>query len=127
VGETSTHAVVAQVHNNNNNNRWMQRFLTYSSAVADSTFDGTQLQASRTESLLLQIRMQFRNVVHLKGRYRKLHNEQDHNLYSSLNIIRVVILGKMGWAGHVERMGGMNGAYKVLDRKYWKEKTTCKT
>jgi hypothetical protein len=34
---------------------------------------------------------------------RKLHNEELHNLYTSLNIIRV-IKSRMRWAEHVERM-----------------------
>jgi hypothetical protein len=34
----------------------------------------------------------------------KLHNEI-HNLYSSPSIIRMIKIRRMGWAGHVERMG----------------------
>jgi hypothetical protein len=40
------------------------------------------------------------------GRLRKLHNEELHNLYSSLNIIRMIISRRMRWAGHVAGMGG---------------------
>jgi hypothetical protein len=39
------------------------------------------------------------------GEWRKLHNEELHNLYSSLDIIRQVKSRRMGWAGHVARMG----------------------
>jgi hypothetical protein len=39
------------------------------------------------------------------GEWRKLHNEELHNLYSSPDIIRQVKLRRMRWAGHVERMG----------------------
>jgi hypothetical protein len=38
------------------------------------------------------------------GGWRKLNNEELHNLYPSLNIIRM-ILRRMRWAGHVPRMG----------------------
>jgi hypothetical protein len=39
------------------------------------------------------------------GEWRKLHNEELHNLYSSPHIIRQVKSRRMRWAGHVERMG----------------------
>jgi hypothetical protein len=45
---------------------------------------------------------------------RKLHDEERHNLYSSPNIIRVIKSRRMGWAGHVARMGEMRNAYKIL-------------
>jgi hypothetical protein len=34
-----------------------------------------------------------------------LHNEGLHNLYSSLNIIRMIMSKRMGYAGHVARVG----------------------
>jgi hypothetical protein len=42
------------------------------------------------------------------GGWRKLHNEELHNLYSSPSIIR------MRWAGHVARMGEKRNAYRIL-------------
>jgi hypothetical protein len=39
------------------------------------------------------------------GEWRKLHNEELHNLYSSPDIIRKVKSRRMRWAGHVARMG----------------------
>ena len=39
------------------------------------------------------------------GEWRKLHNEELNDLYCSTNIVRV-IKSRMGWAGHVARMGG---------------------
>jgi hypothetical protein len=38
------------------------------------------------------------------GEWRKLHNEELHNLCSSPDIIRQVKSRRMRWAGHVERM-----------------------
>jgi hypothetical protein len=38
------------------------------------------------------------------GVWRKLHNEELHNLYSSPSIIRIIKSRKMRWAGHVARM-----------------------
>jgi hypothetical protein len=45
------------------------------------------------------------------GEWRKLHNEELHNLYSSP---RQVKSRRMMWAGHVARMGEERGVYKVL-------------
>jgi hypothetical protein len=47
------------------------------------------------------------------GGWRKLHNEELHNLYSSTSIIRVINSRRMRWAGHAARMGreGMHIGY----------------
>jgi len=47
------------------------------------------------------------------GEWRKLHNEL-RDLYSLPNIVRVVKLRRMRWAGHVARMGEGKGVYRVL-------------
>jgi hypothetical protein len=39
------------------------------------------------------------------GEWRKLHNEELHDLYSSPSIIRIIKPRRMRWAGHVARMG----------------------
>jgi hypothetical protein len=48
------------------------------------------------------------------GEWRKLHNEELHNLYTSPNIVRVIKPRRMRWAGHVARMGEERGMYRVL-------------
>jgi hypothetical protein len=48
--------------------------------------------------------------------WRKLHNEDLHNLYSSPNIIRMIKPRRMKWAGHVEQMG-----CRGIHIKYWCE------
>jgi hypothetical protein len=37
--------------------------------------------------------------------WRKLHNEELNNLYCSPNIVRVIKLRRLRWAGHAARMG----------------------
>jgi hypothetical protein len=39
------------------------------------------------------------------GSWRKLHNDELHNMYSSPNIVRVIKSRRMRWAEHVARMG----------------------
>jgi hypothetical protein len=45
------------------------------------------------------------------GEWRKLYNEELHNLYSSPDIIRQVKSRQMRWAGHVARMGEERKVY----------------
>jgi hypothetical protein len=49
--------------------------------------------------------------------WRKLHSEELHNLYSSLDIIMQVKSRRMRWAGHVARIGEERKVYKVLAGK----------
>jgi hypothetical protein len=48
------------------------------------------------------------------GEWRKLHNEELSDVYSLLNIMRVVKSRRMRWAGHVARMGEGRGVHRVL-------------
>jgi hypothetical protein len=48
------------------------------------------------------------------GGWRRLHNEELHNLYASLNTIRAIKSRRMRWEGHVTRMGEMTNAYNIL-------------
>jgi hypothetical protein len=45
------------------------------------------------------------------GGWRKLHNEELHNLYTLPNIIRMIKSRRMRRAGHVARMSGMHVGY----------------
>jgi hypothetical protein len=48
------------------------------------------------------------------GGWRKLHNEELHNLYSSPSIIRMIKSWRMRWAGHAVRKGEKRNAYRIL-------------
>jgi hypothetical protein len=48
------------------------------------------------------------------GGWKNLHNEEFHNLYSSSNIIRIIKLRRMRWAGHAARMGEKRNVYRLL-------------
>jgi len=48
------------------------------------------------------------------GEWRKLQNEGLNDMYSSPNIVRVIRLGIMRWAGHVLHVGDSGGVYSVL-------------
>jgi hypothetical protein len=48
------------------------------------------------------------------GGWRKLHNEELRDLYSSPSIIRIIKARKMRWAGLVARMGEKRNAYRLL-------------
>jgi hypothetical protein len=47
------------------------------------------------------------------GEWRRLHNEELNDLYSSPNI-RVIKSRRMRWAGHVALMGEKRRAYRIL-------------
>jgi hypothetical protein len=48
------------------------------------------------------------------GEWRKSHNGELHNLYSSPDNIRQIKSRRMRWAGHVARMGEGRNVHRVL-------------
>jgi hypothetical protein len=48
------------------------------------------------------------------GEWRRLHNEELNDLYSSQNIIRVIKSRRMRWVVYVARMGENIGAYRIV-------------
>jgi hypothetical protein len=46
--------------------------------------------------------------------WRRLHNEELHNLYTSTGIIRMMESRRMRWVGYTACMGEMRNAYKIL-------------
>jgi hypothetical protein len=51
------------------------------------------------------------------GYWRKMHEEELRDLYSSPSIIRIIKSRRMRWSGHVARMGEERNAYRLLARK----------
>jgi hypothetical protein len=60
------------------------------------------------------------------GEWRKLHNEELHDLYYSPIIIRIIKARRMRWTGHVARIGEKINVYTLLVEARGKE-TTKKT
>jgi hypothetical protein len=62
----------------------------------------------------------------VRGGWRKLHDEELHNLCSSPNIIRMIKSRRIRWTGHVARMGrrGMHIGYRweiQKEKDHWEE------
>ena len=58
------------------------------------------------------------------GEWRRLHNEELNDLYSSHNIGGVIKLRRMRWAGYVARMGEERGCIgswwgNRMERDHW--------
>jgi len=64
------------------------------------------------ENMVLRIIGPRRDKV--TGEWRRLHNEELNDLYSSPNIVWVIKSRRMRWAGHVARMGEERGVDRIL-------------
>ena len=51
------------------------------------------------------------------GEWRRLHNEELHNMYRSLNIVRVIKSRRLRQTGYVARMEEGRSAFKMLTGK----------
>jgi hypothetical protein len=55
--------------------------------------------------------------VEVVGDWKKLHNEELHNLYSSPSVTRMIKTERMRWAGHVAQMEEKRNTYRLLAGK----------
>jgi hypothetical protein len=61
------------------------------------------------------------------GGWRKLHNQELHNLYSTPSIIRMIKSRRIRWSGHVAQMGGEEECIQDIGGTARKKETTRKT
>jgi hypothetical protein len=61
------------------------------------------------------------------GEWRKLHNEELNDMYSSPNIVQVTKSRRMRWVGNVAQIGERTGIYWVLVGKPVGKETTWET
>jgi hypothetical protein len=54
----------------------------------------------------------------VREEWKILHDEELNDLYSSPNVIRMIKLRRMRWAGPVARLGKRGGVYRVLVEKH---------
>jgi hypothetical protein len=101
--------------------QWKQaklQWLHYRSEVNGDNLNNLRCEVSRHRLRVFENRVLMRifgpKRDEVTGEWRKLHNKELHDLYSSPSIIRIIKPRRMRWAGHVARMGEKRIAYRLL-------------
>jgi hypothetical protein len=81
------------------------KLIELATVVTSAEGQSYDFGCSSNQSIALK-RITKQNVTCTEGEWRKLHNEELNDLYTSRNIVRVINSRRMRWAGHVARMGG---------------------
>jgi len=79
--------------------------------LGPSHWEGRRLRVFENRALR---RIFGRKMDEVTGEWRKLHNEELNDLYSSTSIVQVIRSRRMSVAGHVTHMWDVRGVYKVL-------------
>jgi hypothetical protein len=90
------------------------RRLLYPDGIFKFIFKPTENTVSLLQILTYVCHLEKGTRDDVTGEWRKLHNEELNDLYSLPNIVPVVKLRRMRWAGHVARMGEDRGVHRVL-------------
>jgi len=48
------------------------------------------------------------------GNMEKLHNEDHHDFYSLLCVIKIMIFRRVSWVGHIACIGDPRNAYRIF-------------
>ena len=85
--------------------------LYFYSTCSSTLMDGHRLRAFEKSVMRKRCGPKKDEVI---GKWRRLHNEKLHGLYSSSNIIRVIKSRRVKWAAYVARMEERTGAHRDL-------------
>jgi len=90
----------------------------YSVGLLINSFSTCPILTPREEQITLVNRVLRRMCgpkrEELVGGWRRLHNEELHNLCTSQDIIMVIKWRRLRWAGHIALMGEMRNVYRIL-------------
>jgi hypothetical protein len=91
------------------------KIRTYNTVIFPVELYGCERNEAVSNKVLGKVCGPNRNGV--TGGWRKLHNEELRDLYTSPSIIRIIKWRRLRLVGHIARMGEKRTAYRLLVRK----------